>query len=164
LLYLLVEVLCPFAHFRSFVSHDPQASPLGEYGGADTDRPPPYPLTPYVLTKSRPLFRGSSLLLASAFLLLAFLALLLLTPSAGKPAYEALRLVGYTSYGVLRSLRGLTSLVGHLTSALLLALLLVLLASSAALLGLGGARRLLSGLRGLGRGRYLQVEKTSVLS
>ncbi len=74
------------------------------------------------------------LLLASA-LLLAFLALLLIS-AAGEPSYEALCLVGYSSHGVLRPLDGLPCLVGHLSrgflrpSALLLLLLLLLLASS----------------------------------
>jgi hypothetical protein len=66
--------------------------------------------------------------------LLALLAtLLLLATAAGESPYQALRLVGYSSDGVLSSLDSLPSLVGYLarsilcSSALLLLLFLVLL-------------------------------------
>jgi hypothetical protein len=74
------------------------------------------------------------LLLLAPSLLLAFLALLLLLATApGETPYEALRLVGYPSDGVLSSLDGLPGLVGYLArgilcfSALLLLVFLVLL-------------------------------------
>jgi hypothetical protein len=76
----------------------------------------------------------ATLLLLVPSLLLAFLALLLLlATAAGESPYEALRLVGYSSDGVLSSLDSLPSLVGYLarsilcSSALLLLLFLVLL-------------------------------------
>jgi hypothetical protein len=83
-------------------------------------------------------------LLLVPFLLLAFLALLLLlAPTAGETPYDALRLVCYPPDGVLSSLDRLPSLVGHLAcgilrpSALLafLALLLLLRASGLRLRG-----------------------------
>jgi hypothetical protein len=100
-------------------------------------------------------------------LLLAFLALLLLlATAASESTHNVLRLVRYPSDGVLRPLHGLPSLVGSLPRGILrpssLLLLLLLLASSA--LGLGGARRLLSGLFGLGGRRNLQVEEAAILT
>jgi hypothetical protein len=77
-------------------------------------------------------------LLLVPFLLLAFLALLLLlAPTAGETPYEALRLVCYPSYGVLSSLDGLPGLVGHLACGILCssALLLLLRASGLRLRG-----------------------------
>jgi hypothetical protein len=82
-------------------------------------------------------------LLLVPFLLLAFLALLLLLAPTGETPYEALRLVCYPSDGILSSLDGLPGLVGHLAcgilrpSALLafLALLLLLRASGLRLRG-----------------------------
>ena len=77
-------------------------------------------------------------LLLVPFLLLAFLALLLLlAPTAGETPYEALRLVGYPSDGVLSSLDGLPGLVGHLACGILCssALLLLLRASGLRLRG-----------------------------
>ena len=74
---------------------------------------------------------GVRLLLASALPLTPLLLLacaLLLTPSAGEPAHDALGLVGYASDGVLRPLNGLPGLVGHLACGFLL--------SSASLLAL----------------------------
>jgi hypothetical protein len=108
----------------------------------------------------------ATLLLLVPSLLLAFLTLLLLlATAAGETSYEALRLVGYPSDGVLRPLHGLPSLLGSLPCGILrssLVLLLLLLASST--LGLGGARRLLCGLFGLGGRRNLQVEEAAILT
>ncbi len=60
------------------------------------------------------------LLLLVPSLLLAFLALLLLlATAAGETPYEALRLVGYSSDGVLSSLDGLSGLVGYLARGIL---------------------------------------------
>jgi hypothetical protein len=100
----------------------------------------------------------SALLLLASALLLAFLTLLL--TSAGKSTDEALRLVCYSSHGVLYPLHGLPGLVGHLAHGLLRssALLLLRLAST---LGLGGAG-LLDSLLGLGGRGNLQVEETPV--
>ena len=68
-------------------------------------------------------------LLLVPFLLLAFLALLLLlAPTAGETPYEALRLVCYPSYGVLSSLDGLPGLVGYPTRSILRSSALLLLA------------------------------------
>jgi hypothetical protein len=72
-----------------------------------------------------------ALLLLVPSLLLAFLALLLLlATAAGESPYEALRLVGYSSDGVLSSLDGLPGLVGYLARSILCfsALLLLRLA------------------------------------
>jgi hypothetical protein len=44
---------------------------------------------------------------------------LLLTPSAGEPAHDALGLVGHASDGVLRPLNGLTGLIRHLARGVL---------------------------------------------
>jgi hypothetical protein len=61
-----------------------------------------------------------ALLLLIPSLLLAFLVLLLLlATAAGKTPYEALRLVGYSSDGVLSALDGLPSLVGYLARSIL---------------------------------------------
>src|SRR5215218_7694639 len=98
-----------------------------------------------------------ALLLAPSLLLLAFLALLLLlATAAGETPYEALRLVCYPSDGVLSPLHGLPGLVGSLPRGILRPSSLVLLLAFLAL-GLGGARRLLGGLFGLGGRRNLQV-------
>ena len=73
----------------------------------------------------------ATLLLLVPSLLLAFLALLLLlATAAGESPYEALRLVGYSSDGVLSSLDGLPGLVGYLARSILCfsALLLLRLA------------------------------------
>jgi hypothetical protein len=70
-------------------------------------------------------------LLLVPFLLLAFLALLLLlAPTAGETPYEALRLVCYPSDGVLSSLDGLPGLVGHLACGILCSSALLLLRAS----------------------------------
>ena len=89
----------------------------------------------------------AALLLLVPSLLLAFLALLLLlAPTTGETPYEALRLVGYSSDGVLSSLDSLPGLVGHLargilrsSALLLLAFLALLLLLRASGLSLGGA-------------------------
>ena len=90
----------------------------------------------------------AALLLLVPSLLLAFLALLLLllAPTTGETPYEALRLVGYSSDGVLSSLDSLPGLVGHLargilrsSALLLLAFLALLLLLRASGLRLGGA-------------------------
>jgi hypothetical protein len=61
-----------------------------------------------------------ALLLLVPSLLLAFLALLLLlATAAGESPYEALRLVGYSSDGVLSSLDGLPGLVCNLARSIL---------------------------------------------
>ena len=105
----------------------------------------------------------ATLLLLVPSLLLPFLTLLLLLPTAaGETSYEALRLVGYPSDGVLRPLHGLPSLVGSLPCGILRSSLVLLLPSST--LGLGGARRLLCGLFGLGGRRNLQVEEAAILT
>jgi uncharacterized membrane protein len=99
-------------------------------------------------------------------LLLVFLTLLLLASAASESTHNVLRLVRYPSDGVLRPLHGLPSLLGSLPRSILrsssLVLLLLLLASCA--LGLGGARRLLGGLFGLGGRRNLQVEEAAILT
>jgi hypothetical protein len=60
------------------------------------------------------------LLLLVPSLLLAFLALLLLlATAAGESPDQALRLVGYSSDGVLSALDGLPSLVGYLARSIL---------------------------------------------
>jgi hypothetical protein len=98
-------------------------------------------------------------------LLLAFLTLLLLlAPAAGETPYEALRLVGYPSDGVLRPLHGLPSLLGSLPCGILRSSLVLLLLLASSTLGLGGARRLLCGLFGLGGRRNLQVEEAAILT
>ena len=75
--------------------------------------------------------RLCSCLLALLLLVPSFLALLLLlATAAGESPYEALRLVGYSSDGVLSSLDGLPGLVGYLARSILCfsALLLLRLA------------------------------------
>ncbi len=145
---------------------------LSEVRRGRTVSAPPYSLKrghPPVCVASGLLlaFLALLLLLSPAALLLAFLALLLFSSAAGEPPYDALGLVSHTSYGVLRPLDGLPRLVSHLacgflhpSALLLLLLLLVLLVSST--LGLGGARRLLGGLLGLGGRGDLEIEEAPV--
>ena len=64
-----------------------------------------------------------ALLLVPSFLAL----LLLLATAAGESPYEALRLVGYSSDGVLSSLDGLPGLVGYLARSILCSSALLLL-------------------------------------
>jgi hypothetical protein len=107
----------------------------------------------------------ATLLLLVPSLLLAFLTLLLLlATAAGETPYEALRLVGYPSDGVLRPLHGLPSLLGSLPCGILRSSLVLLLLLASSTLGLGGARRLLCGLFGLGGRRNLQVEEAAILT
>jgi hypothetical protein len=72
-----------------------------------------------------------ALLLLVPSLLLAFLALLLLlATAAGESPYQALRLVGYSSDGVLSSLDSLPSLVGYLARSILCSSAPLLLSSA----------------------------------
>src|SRR5919112_1742887 len=101
----------------------------------------------------------ATLLLLTPALLLAFLTLLLLPTAASETPYQTLRLVSYSSDGLLSSLDGLPGLVSYLTRGIL---------RSAALLrpsglGLRGAR-LLCGLLGLCGGWDLQVKEATVFS
>jgi hypothetical protein len=73
----------------------------------------------------------ATLLLLVPSLLLAFLALLLLlATAAGESPYQALRLVGYSSDGVLSSLDSLPSLVGYLARSILCSSAPLLLSSA----------------------------------